>query len=43
MIQKILYVLREAAETAAVFTPLSHFSKIIGKTINSHVEAVSKK
>lgn len=43
LVQKILDVLPEAAETASTFTPLAPFSKIIGKSIKSIVDAVSKK
>ena len=43
LVQKILDVLPEAAETAATFTPLAPFSKIIGKTIKSIADAVSKR
>lgn len=43
LLQKILDVLPEAAETAATFTPLAPFSKIIGKSVKSIVDAVSKK
>jgi hypothetical protein len=43
LVQKILDVLPETAETASAFTPLAPFSKIIGKTVRSIVDAVSKK
>ncbi len=43
LVQKILEVLPEAVETAATFTPLAPFSKIIGKSVKSIVDAVSKK
>jgi hypothetical protein len=42
IIQRILEVLPEGVETAATFTPLAPFSKIIGKTIKNIVDAVSK-
>jgi hypothetical protein len=43
LIQKILYVLPEAAETAATFTPLAPFSKIIGKGTRQIVDAIAKR
>jgi hypothetical protein len=43
LVQKILGVLPEAASTVARFTPLAPFEKIIGKTVQSIVDAVSKK
>jgi hypothetical protein len=43
LVQKILDVLPEVAETAATFTPLAPFSKIIGKNIKNINDAVSKK
>jgi len=43
LVQKILEVLPETAETVATFTPLAPFSKIIGKTIKNIIDTVSKK
>jgi hypothetical protein len=42
LIQKVLTVLPEAAETAATFTPLAPFSKIIGKGVQGIVDAIKK-
>ena len=42
LIQKILDVLPEAAETASTFTPLAPFSKLIGKGVQQIVNAVKK-
>lgn len=42
-IQKVLNVLPEAAETAATFTPLSPFSKLIGKEVRQIVDAIAAK
>jgi hypothetical protein len=43
LVQNILNVLPEAAETATIFTPLAPLSKIIGKTISSIIDAVLEK
>jgi hypothetical protein len=43
VIQKILNVLPEAAETVATFTPLSPFSKLIGRGVEQIVNAIAKK
>ena len=43
LIQKVLTVLPEGAETAATFTPLAPFSKIIGKGIQHIVDAIAKR
>ena len=43
LVQNILSVLPEVAETVSTFTPLAPFSKIIGKSVKSIVDAVSKK
>ena len=43
LIQKVLNVLPEAAETAATFTPLAPFSKIIGKGTQQIVDAIAKR
>jgi hypothetical protein len=40
VIQKVLDVLPQAAETAATFTPLAPFSKLIGKGIQGIVDAI---
>jgi hypothetical protein len=42
-IQKVLNVLPEAAETAATFTPLAPFSKLIGKGVQGIVDAIAKR
>ena len=42
-IQKVLDVLPEAAETAATFTPLAPFSKLIGKGVRQIVDAITKR
>jgi hypothetical protein len=42
-IQKVLNVLPEAAETAATFTPLAPFSKLIGKGVQGIVDAIVAK
>ena len=42
LIQRVLKVLPEAAETAATFTPLAPFSKLIGKTTQHIVDAIAK-
>jgi hypothetical protein len=39
----VLKVLPQAVETVSTFTPLAPFSKIIGKSVKSIVDAVSKK
>lgn len=41
LIQRVLNVLPEAAETAA-FTPLAPFSKLIGEGIRQIVDAIAK-
>jgi hypothetical protein len=41
-IQKVLDVLPEAAQTAATFTPLAPFSKLIGKGVQGIVDAIAK-
>ena len=43
VVQKILNVLPEAAETAATFTPLAPFNKIIGKGVMQIVDAIAKR
>jgi hypothetical protein len=43
IVQKILNILPEAAETAATFTPLDPFSKLIGKGITQIVEDIAKR
>ena len=43
LVQKILEVLPEAAETASAFTPLAPFSKIIGKTVKNLIDAIRKR
>jgi len=43
VVQKILNVLPEAAETAATFTPLAPFSKLIGRGVEQIVDAIGKK
>ncbi len=43
VIQRVLNLLPEAAETAATFTPLAPFSKLIGKGIKTIVDAIAKK
>jgi hypothetical protein len=40
LIQKVLNVLPQAAETAATFTPLAPFSKLIGKSVQEIVNAI---
>lgn len=42
LIQKILNVLPQAAETAALFTPLAPFSKLIGKGTQEMVNAIQR-
>ncbi|MGA9169937.1 MAG: hypothetical protein WBZ20_07310, partial [Nitrososphaeraceae archaeon] len=43
IVQKILNVLPEEAETADTFTPLSPFSKLIGKGVIQIVEDIAKR
>ena len=43
VIQKVLNLLPEAAETAATFTPLAPFSKLIGKGIKTVVDAIANR
>jgi zinc ribbon protein len=43
VIQKVLDVLPQAAETAATFTPLAPFSKLIGKGVEGIVDAIAKR
>jgi hypothetical protein len=43
LIQRVLNVLPEAAETAATFTPLAPFSKLIGKGTQQIVDAIERK
>jgi hypothetical protein len=43
VVQKILNVLPEAAETAATFTPLSPFSKLIGRGVEQIADAIAEK
>jgi len=43
LIQRVLKVLPEAAETAATFTPLAPFSRLIGKGTQQIVDAVAKR
>ena len=43
VVQKILNVLPEAAETATTFTPLAPFNKIIGKGVTQIVDAIAKR
>jgi hypothetical protein len=43
IVQKILNVLREEEETAATFTPLAPFSKLIGKGVSQIVEDITKR
>jgi molecular chaperone GrpE (heat shock protein) len=43
VIQKVLDVLPHAAETAATFTPLAPFSKIIGKGVQEIVDTIKNK
>jgi hypothetical protein len=42
LIEQILNVLPEAAETAALFTPLAPFSKLIGKGVGKIVQYIQK-
>jgi zinc-ribbon domain len=43
VVQKILIVLPEAVETAATFTPLAPFSKLIGRGVTQIADAIAKK
>ncbi len=43
IIQRVLNVLPQAAETAAMFTPLASFSKLIGRGVQEIVDAISKR
>jgi hypothetical protein len=43
VIQKVLDVLPQAAETTATFTPLAPFSKLIGKGVQGIVDAIAKR
>jgi hypothetical protein len=43
VIQKVLDVLPQAAETATTFTPLAPFSKLIGKGVQGIVDAIAAK
>ena len=43
VIQKVLDVLPQAAETAATFTPLAPFSKLIGKGVQGIVDAIKNR
>jgi hypothetical protein len=43
LIQKVLTVLPEATETAATFTPLAPFSKLIGKGVQGIVDAIKNR
>jgi hypothetical protein len=43
VIQKVINLLPEAAETAAAFTPLAPFSKLIGKGVKDIVDGVVKR
>jgi hypothetical protein len=43
VVQRVLNVLPQAAETAAVFTPLAPFSKLIGKGMQEMVNAIQKR
>jgi SMC interacting uncharacterized protein involved in chromosome segregation len=43
VIQKVLDVLPEAAQTAATFTPLAPFSKLIGKGVQAIVDAIKNR
>lgn len=43
VIQKVLNVLPQAAETAATFTPLAPFSKLIGKGMQEMVNAIQRR
>ena len=43
VIQKVLNVLPQAAETAATFTPLAPFSKLIGEGMQEMANAIQKR
>ena len=43
LIQRVLKVLPQSAETAATFTPLAPFSKLIGKGVEQLVDEVSNR
>jgi hypothetical protein len=43
VIQRVLTVLPQAAETAATFTPLAPFSKLIGKGVQEFVNAIQSR
>jgi hypothetical protein len=43
VIQKVLDVLPQTAETAATFTPLAPFSKLIGKGVQELVDAIKNR
>jgi hypothetical protein len=43
VIQRVLNVLPQAAETAATFTPLAPLSKLIGKGVEQIVDAISNR
>lgn len=43
LIQYVLNTLPEAAETAATFTPLAPFSKLIGKGLDKLIKAIQNK
>jgi hypothetical protein len=43
VVQKVLNLLPETAETAATFTPLAPFSKLIGKGVKQIVDAIAKR
>jgi SMC interacting uncharacterized protein involved in chromosome segregation len=43
LIQRVLNVLPQAAETAATFTPLSPISKLIGKGVQEIVNAIQRR
>jgi hypothetical protein len=43
LIQKVLTILPEAAETAATFTPLAPFSKLVGKGVQGIVDAIKNR
>jgi invasion protein IalB len=42
LVHKVLAVLPEASETAATFTPLAPFSKLIGKGMQQMVDAIAR-
>jgi DNA-directed RNA polymerase subunit M/transcription elongation factor TFIIS len=43
LVQRVLKVLPEAAETAATFTPLAPFSKLIGKGTQQIVDTIARR